>query len=75
MIVEFPELQRMTRLESKAGVRRYLEKHRIVYLMGRDGAPWTTTEAINRVLLPVNKIAQPNFDACLSRRPPPRKPG
>jgi hypothetical protein len=56
MIVEFSELQRITRLKSKAGVRRYLEKHRIVYL--RDGAPWTTTEAINRVLLPVNRPNQ-----------------
>jgi hypothetical protein len=63
MIVEFSQLMRMTRLKSRAAIRRYLEKRKIAYLMSRDGAPWTTTEAINRVLFPV---AQPNLDACLS---------
>jgi hypothetical protein len=27
-------------------LRRYLEENRIVYRVGRDGAPWTTIEAI-----------------------------
>jgi hypothetical protein len=70
MIVDFPTLMSMTRLKSKAAVRAYLEENRIVYRVARDGAPWTTTEAINRVLLPKDRGTQPNIAACHSSSQP-----
>lgn len=64
MIVEFPELQRISGLRSKAAVRKYLTQKRIPFQIGANGAPWTTTEALNRVLLPPDGPSQPNFDVC-----------
>lgn len=66
MIVDFPRLARIARRKSKAAVRAYLDENRIVYRLGRDGAPWTTTDAINRILLPADKTSQPNLAACHS---------
>lgn len=64
VIVEFEQLQRISRLKSKAAVRRYLEQRKILFEIGSDGAPWTTLEAINRVLLPEDGPSQLNLDAC-----------
>ena len=64
MIVDFPELQRISGLRSKAAVRKYLTEKGIVFEIGANGAPWTTIEALNRVLLLVDGPSQPNFDAC-----------
>jgi hypothetical protein len=68
-VVDFADLQRISRLKSKAAVRRYLDTLKIRYRLGHDGAPWTTTEAINRMLLGPGPgyTAEPNLDAC--RRP------
>jgi hypothetical protein len=65
-IVDFADLQRISRLKSKAAVRRYLDKLKIRYRLGQDGAPWTTTEAINRVLLGPGPgySAEPNVASC-----------
>jgi hypothetical protein len=64
MIVDFPELQRISGLRSKAAVRKYLKGKGIPFEVGASGAPWTTTEALNRVLLSAEGPSQPNFDAC-----------
>ena len=65
-IVDFADLQRISRLKSKAAVRRYLDRLKIRYRLGQDGAPWTTIEAVNRVLLgPASGYsAEPNVEAC-----------
>lgn len=42
-IVDFSDLLRISRREQKAAVRRYLDKLKIRYRLGDDGAPWTTT--------------------------------
>lgn len=52
MIVRFEQLQRVSRQQSKAAVKRYLEQHKIPYLLGTNGAPYTTLDAMSRVLLP-----------------------
>ena len=52
MIVRFEQLQRLSRQQSQAGVKRYLEQHKIPYLVGANGAPYTTLDAMSRVLLP-----------------------
>ena len=52
MIVRFEQLQRVSRQQSKAAVKRYLEQHKIPYLVGVNGAPYTTLDAMSRVLLP-----------------------
>lgn len=70
MIVDFPELQRISRLKSKAAVRKYLQERKILYEVGVDGAPWTTTEAINRVLFPADGPAELNVEACGPRSRP-----
>ena len=70
MIVEFPELQRISRLKSKAAVRKYLKHHKILFEVGSDGAPWTTTEAINRVLFPADGPTEINLQACGPRSRP-----
>lgn len=64
MIVEFPELQRISGLKSKAAVRKYLREKKILFEVGAAGAPWTTTEAINRVLFPSDGPSQLNLEAC-----------
>ena len=71
-IVDFADLQRISRLKSKAAVRRYLDKLKIRYRLSHDGAPWTTTEAINRVLLGPGPgySAEPNIAACHKRARP-----
>lgn len=66
--VDFSELQRLSHLKSKAAVRRYLDKLRIAYRVGSDGAPWTTTEALNRVLMPKSVSVEPNLEACGPRQ-------
>jgi len=52
VIVRFEQLQRLSRQQSKAAVKRYLEEHKIPYLVGANGAPYTTLDAMTRVLLP-----------------------
>ena len=65
MIVEFPELQRISGgLKSKAAVRKYLRDRKILFEVGVNGAPWTTTEAINRILFPSDGPSQLNIEAC-----------
>ncbi len=64
-VVHFDELKRMAGgVTSKAAVRRYLKARKILYEVGTNGAPWTTTEAINRVLLPTDGPSELNLDAC-----------
>lgn len=69
MIVDFPELQQISRLKSKAAVRKYLQQKKILFEVGSDGAPWTTTDAINRVLFPADGPTQLNIKACGPRSP------
>jgi hypothetical protein len=52
VIVRFEQLQRVSHQQSKAAVKRYLEQHKIPYLLGTNGAPYTTLDAISRALLP-----------------------
>lgn len=65
-IVDFSDLQRISRLKSKAAVSRYLDRLRIRYRLGQDGTPWTTEEAINRALLGPGPgcSTEPNLEAC-----------
>ena len=79
MVVQFSELKELTRLKSKAAIRSEREKRKIAYFPGRNGAPWTTTEAVNQVLL---RSAQPNFgpfaralgSEAKAKSPQPKKP-
>lgn len=79
-IVDFADLQRISRLKRKAAVCRYLDRLKIRYRLGDDGAPWTTIEAINRVLLGPGPdySTEPNLDACHraanARRSRPKQP-
>lgn len=63
-VVEFPRLQKISRLHSRAAVRKWLQESKIVFAMGKDGAPWTTTDALNRALFGSQQL-QPNLLACL----------
>jgi hypothetical protein len=71
-IVDFETLQRISGLKQKAAVGRYLKRLKISFLEGADGAPWTTIEAINRVILdprtqpgrPPGYTTEPNLAAC-----------
>jgi hypothetical protein len=66
MIVTFEELRKISRKKSRLAVRSWLSRNKITHGMGADGAPWTTTEAINRALL--GPELQPDFTACQSRQ-------
>ena len=72
-IVDFADLQRISRLKQKGAVRRYLQKRKIRFEVGSDGAPWTTIDMLNRALLPAQRTAEPNIEAC--HRPRRRRKG
>ena len=75
-IVDFSDLQRISRLKQKSAVCRYLDKLKIRYRLGDDGAPWTTTDALNRVLLGPGQgsAAEPNIAACYRGSRPSKAP-
>lgn len=51
MIIGFQRLQRLSGLERKAAIKRWLQKRAVAYLTDAKGYPFTTLAALNDRLL------------------------
>lgn len=60
MIVDFNDLQRMSRRERPGAVKRWLQQRGISYMLNADGQPVTTEKALNDALSR-SRTTEPNW--------------
>lgn len=73
MIADFAMLARMSGYKQPRAVCAWLANRRIKYLVGRDGKPSTTLDALNRALYGREADNEPNYSPpCASPKSTPK---
>jgi hypothetical protein len=73
MILDLPDLQKLSGLKRRSDVRRWLQKNGVAFMVQPSGNPVTTLDAVNRAMCGDSKQSRPDFSTPPSYRP--RKAG
>jgi hypothetical protein len=73
MILDLPDLQKLSGYKRSADVKKWLHKNGISFMVQPSGHPVTTMDAVNLALSPKQRRTEPNWAALPTGRSRPAK--